>query len=154
MILDGRKVAGQIKVRLTDEVSRFSFRPKLAIINVSSDPQADIYTRMKQKFGLEIGVEVEILRPELGDVVQTIERLNREVKTQGIIVQLPLPEGFGVAEIVVKIDPKKDVDGLGERTQFLTAGPRGILELLEAYEISLVAKLISIVGTGRLIGGP
>jgi methylenetetrahydrofolate dehydrogenase (NADP+)/methenyltetrahydrofolate cyclohydrolase len=92
--------------------------------------------------------------PAVSELAAMIDRLNADPAVNGIIVQLPLPPGVDVELLLARITPAKDIDGLGLRSPFTTAGPRGIMELLEAHRLELTSTQAVVVGTGRLMGAP
>ncbi|MBI4101088.1 bifunctional 5,10-methylenetetrahydrofolate dehydrogenase/5,10-methenyltetrahydrofolate cyclohydrolase [Candidatus Microgenomates bacterium] len=164
MLLDGRELAGFIKERQARTVRRLRARkitPTLAIVQAVDDAVTDKFTRAKQRYGQDIGVEVAIhkLPVSRSDLVQDrilkiIEGLNEDAKVHGIIVQLPLPDGVDVDKVLDLIKPNKDVDGLGSQSRFDPATPTAILWLLAGYNIDLKEKEVLIVGKGRLVGKP
>ena len=111
MIIDGRKIAEEIKEKLKERVRGFSFAPKLGIVYVGADKAVDQFLKIKKSFGEEIGVKVNIYRyPD--DI--TAEKLLAEIKkvsksSSGVIVQLPLPEGLPAAGILAANPKQPDV---------------------------------------------
>jgi methylenetetrahydrofolate dehydrogenase (NADP+)/methenyltetrahydrofolate cyclohydrolase len=152
--LAGTPIAKQIQDGLRQRVGRLSVAPRLAIVHTSPDPAADTYVRLKSKFGAAVGVQVDVLRPDASELTATIDRLNADPAIHGIIVQLPLPPEVVTADIVAQVDPARDVDGLNPHSSFVTAGPRGIMELLDAYEVGISGARVVLVGAGRLMGEP
>jgi methylenetetrahydrofolate dehydrogenase (NADP+)/methenyltetrahydrofolate cyclohydrolase len=157
-LLDGRELAGYIKERQAKAV-RFlrqsgGVQVKLAIIVESDNPVIETYIKLKSRYGDDIGAIVEIHRPSLNKIEAVIEQLNEDKTVHGIIVQLPLSQPDKTNEILNKVSPAKDVDGLGEKTKFDPATPTAILWLLSGYNIELVGKQIALVGEGRLVGSP
>ena len=120
MILDGKVVAASIKEQLKEEidaaVANGGRRPKLVIISVGDDPASKVYVRNKMKAAEEVGIEVEHIvfdaSEKIYHILGTIERRNYYPEVDGIMVQLPLPDGFDERQIIDKILPEKDVDGL------------------------------------------
>lgn len=152
--LVGLPLARRIQNELRQRVKGLPTPPGLAIIHISPDSAADTYVRLKRRFGEAIGVSVKVLQPRVEELPATIERLNAQPDTNGIIIQLPLPEGAITTELLAAITPTKDIDGLGPTSPFVTAGPRGIMELLETYAVKLDGLQVALLGTGRLMGGP
>ena len=135
-------------------MKRLAVAPQLAIIHISPDPAADTYVRLKQRFGAAIGARVAVLSPAESEVAMVIDQLNADPAVNGIILQLPLPPRIDVEPLLARVTPAKDIDGLGPQSPFVTAGPRGIIELLAAYGIELNHAKAVVVGTGRLMGAP
>lgn len=133
--------------------------PQLAVVLVGHDPKSELYvSSIKQKRAHELGIDFTIHRLDAtaseDKVIETIERLNQETAVTGIIVQLPLPQSINVDRVLNSVAPTKDVDGLHKQSRFTPPTVCAILHLLEAYDIELAGKQISIVGKGRLVGGP
>lgn len=157
-LLNGSELAGYIKERQAKQVRslRQSWRvlPKLAIISDSENPVSELYLKLKQQYGEDILVEVEIYRIAPEDIVRQIESLNLDDEVHGIIVQLPLSDTSKTDEIINMVNPLKDVDGLGDSSKFIPATAMAIDWLLTGYNIDLNDKKIAIIGEGRLVGAP
>ena len=165
MILDGKKVADSILEQLRQTVQKNQLRLSLSIILCGEKPESVLYTNLKKKKASAIGIEAEIHRfPDTvkeNILIQAIRHLN-EI-SDGIIVQLPLPKHLNSASVLNSITPMKDVDGLttatlgkvlhGDETQ-VPATPKGIIRLLEEYNISLQGKEVIIINRSSLIGKP
>lgn len=156
--LNGSELAGFIKERQAKQVrslcQSFKIIPKLAIIRTNPDPVVDSYMRLKQNYGADIGVEVEVYSIEQSDAQSVIKKLNKDSVVHGIIVQIPLPDKTKTTDILNLVSPQKDVDALGERATYDPATPMAINWLLAGYNINLKDRQIVIVGHGRLVGRP
>lgn len=156
--LNGRQLAGYIKERQAREVRSLrqgrGIKPKLAIVSTRPHPASQLYMKLKQDYGRDIGVAVEIREVEAAATLQTIKQLNQDDSVHGIIVQLPLAEGLAIDTVVNTVAAGKDVDGLGRNAAFDPATPLAILWLLDGYNVSLPGKKIVLVGKGRLVGSP
>jgi methylenetetrahydrofolate dehydrogenase (NADP+)/methenyltetrahydrofolate cyclohydrolase len=169
-ILDGKKLAGEIKSKLRSEVlelERKGIIPGLAVVLVGDDAASRVYVERKKKACQEIGIYSESY--ELGDniseekLLDLVEKLNQDKKINGILVQLPLPKHINAQKIIEKIVPKKDVDCfhpenvgkmfLGE-PRFLPCTPAGIMEILKRYEIDVLGKDCVVVGKSNIVGKP
>ena len=128
--------------------------PRLAIIRTNPDPVVDSYMRLKQDYGTEIGVEVDVHTIDQSAALATIQKLNIDKSVHGIIVQIPLPDPTQTDEILNSVVASKDVDGLAQDTQFDAPTPMAITWLLAGYNVNLPGKNIVIVGHGRLVGKP
>jgi methylenetetrahydrofolate dehydrogenase (NADP+)/methenyltetrahydrofolate cyclohydrolase len=157
-LLNGSELAGYIKERQAKQVRALRqahhVLPKLAIVQTIDDPVIDTYVRLKQRYGEDILVEVELHKVDQAQAESTIKQLNDDESVHGIIVQLPLAEPSQTESLVNLVKPEKDVDALGEYAQLDPATPMAINWLLAGYSIELNQKKITIVGNGRLVGAP
>jgi methylenetetrahydrofolate dehydrogenase (NADP+)/methenyltetrahydrofolate cyclohydrolase len=156
-ILNGLELAGFIKERHARQVRSLKankIQPKLAIVQVKDDPVINTYIRLKQEYGKDIGVEVELHKIDQSEVRNTLKDLNTNQAIHGIIVQLPLENPSETDEIVNLVNPGKDVDSLGKNSNFDPATPMAILWLLSGYNIELTGRHILLVGKGLLVGAP
>lgn len=162
--LYGSELTEFIKVRQLKQVRRLrqadKIKPKLLIIVNSEEPVIKTYVNLKQKYGEEIGVDVEVQKVDSDDtskIINLINNANQDETIHGIIVQLPLGNMDSVQEVVNTIAPEKDVDGLAASTNaspFISATAEAINWLLAGYNVDVKNKKIAIVGAGRLVGGP
>jgi methylenetetrahydrofolate dehydrogenase (NADP+)/methenyltetrahydrofolate cyclohydrolase len=156
--LNGSDLAGFIKERQAKAVrglrQAFKVQPKLAIIVTVEKPVIEIYMRLKQQYGSDILIDVDIHRVKQSDALSTIETLNNDSSVHGIIVQLPLEDPSETDAIVGAVSPEKDVDALGAAPLFDPATPTAILWLLAGYGVDLKDRRISILGKGKLVGEP
>ena len=170
-ILDGKKIAEQIKDDIRHECEQIAQThqrpPTLGIIIVGHNPASETYVNNKikacEKVGMgvrKIALEATITQDEL---LQQVQQLNADPTIDGFIVQLPLPEHINEQEITAKIDYSKDVDGLTPENigrlakglpGIVSATPKGILELLHRYHISLEGKMVTVIGRSNIVGRP
>ncbi len=165
IILDGKKVAGFILNRIKSIIEDQELTLSLAIVLCGERPESVLYTAMKQKKAAEIGIVATIHRfpenilPE--ELCAAITKLNQEV--DGIIVQLPLPKDMDPALVLKSINPSKDVDGLTIESlgkvlkgneEAAPATPKGIINLLEFYNIPIKGKKIVIINHSNILGKP
>lgn len=157
-LLNGRELAEYIKERQGKQVRNLvqahGVQPKLAIIRTNPDPVVDSYMKLKQSYGSDIGIEVEVVTIDQAKAVDRIKSLNQDESVHGIIVQIPLPDRTQTDEILNAVAPEKDVDALGVNATYDPATPMAIAWLLAGYNVELKAKKIVIVGHGRLVGKP
>ncbi len=157
-LLNGSELVGFIKERQAKQVrglkQAHGINPKLAIIRTNPDPVVDSYMKLKQNYGEEIDVDVDVHTINQSDAVKTINRLNSDNGVHGIIVQIPLPDRNQTIEVLNAVSLDKDVDGLADKTKFDPATPMAIDWLLAGYNVDLRGKKIVIVGNGRLVGKP
>lgn len=157
-LLNGAELAGFIKERQAQQVRALrqadGVQPRLAIVQTLDDPVINTYVSLKERYGADISVEVEVHRVEQTDGLALIKQLNDDDRVHGIIVQLPLSDVSQTQELVDLVAPQKDVDGLGTRAMLDPATAVAILWLLAGYNVELRGKKIVIVGRGRLVGEP
>lgn len=169
-IIDGKATAARIRSEVAERARALTdagHRPGLAAILVGENSASQIYVGMKQKACAEAGIHSERVDmpadvPE-EEVLAEIERLNKDPRISGIIVQLPVPDHISEFAVQQAIDTQKDVDGLNPTNVgfmgrghhvFFPATPYGIVELLVRYEIPIVGADVCIVGRGDLVGMP
>lgn len=157
-LLSGTELAGYIKERQAKQVRNlrqsWGVAPKLAIIQTIDSPVIDTYVRLKQAYGDDILIEVDVHKIKQTALTSTIEQLNADTSIHGIIIQLPLENPLETDTAVNAVAAEKDVDGLAEKTLFTPATPLAIDWLLAGYNVSLGQQKIVIVGDGRLVGAP
>lgn len=156
--LNGAELASFIKERQAKQVRALrqahGIEPKLVIIRTNPDPVVDSYMRIKQAYGDDIQVEVEVCTTSQSEVIKNIKQYNTDTTIHGIIVQIPLPDPTQTDEVLNTVAVEKDVDGLAKDTKFDAPTPMAINWLLAGYNIDLREKNIVIVGHGRLVGKP
>lgn len=157
-ILNGSELAGFIKERQAHQVRALRqahhIAPRLAIIRTNPDPVVDSYMKLKQGYGADILIDVDVHTLDQTDALSEIKKLNKDDSVHGIIVQIPLPDRSQTDEILNAVSADKDVDGLAQKTTFDPATPLAINWLLAGYNVNLANKHIVIVGHGRLVGKP
>jgi len=170
-ILYGKPVQEAIleEVRLgVEELAAAGLRaPKLAALLVGDDPASAIYVRSKTRMCAETGLDSEAFHlpasTSTQDLLQRIENLNDDDGVDGILVQLPLPEGLNTEVVLDAVDPTKDVDGIHPenvglivrgRPRFVTCTPGGIIELLERSGIEIHGQNAVIIGRSDIVGKP
>jgi methylenetetrahydrofolate dehydrogenase (NADP+) / methenyltetrahydrofolate cyclohydrolase len=156
--LNGSELAGYIKERQAKAVrglkQQWHVQPKLAIVRTNPDPIVDSYMRIKQAYGEDILVDVDVHTIDQSEALKVIAELNGDPSVHGIIVQIPLPDPTQTDEILNAVIPEKDIDGLAENTLYSAPTPIAISWLLAGYDVDLQGKNIVIVGHGRLVGKP
>ena len=167
-ILDGKKLRDKIFEDLKDKINKMKKKPTLAVILVGENPASQIYVRNKKKTAEKLGINslsieypADISEKEL---VAKIEELNNDKNVTAILVQLPLPKHINKNKVIDAILPQKDVDGLtpynlgklfsGEKPYVYPCTPKGILLLLDEYNIELDGKNIVVIGRSNLVGKP
>ena len=168
-LIDGISIAQQIRDRIAGAIAHLAHRkPGLAFILVGSNPASESYIRMKKKACGEVGIlsfdcELPAAVSE-EQLLKEINRLSKDPRVDGILVQLPLPAHINTMHILAAVDPHKDVDGfhplnmgktlLGEDDGFLPCTPHGIQVLLTESQIPLLGKHVVIVGRSNIVGKP
>lgn len=166
-ILDGKKIADEKLSSIKKEIERTSIKASLAVILVGDSAASKIYVNIKRKACQEIGIESQVITfpgdVESSEVISKIAELNSDSSINGILVQLPLPSHLDERKILDSIECSKDVDGLNstnlanillDRPDVIPCTPKGILDLLDFYDISLHGKDVCIVGYSNIIGKP
>ncbi|HEX3004176.1 MAG TPA: tetrahydrofolate dehydrogenase/cyclohydrolase catalytic domain-containing protein, partial [Angustibacter sp.] len=173
-VLDGKTTAAAIRAELTERVAALRARgvtPGLGTVLVGDDPGSRAYVGGKHRDCAEVGISS--IRRDLpgdatqADVEQAVDELNADPACTGFIVQLPLPRAVDPDAVLERIDPAKDADGLhptnlgrlvldvsGRGQAPLPCTPRGIVELLRRYDISLSGAHVVVVGRGTTSGRP
>ena len=170
-IIDGKGVAAALRTALAARVAAFTARhgraPGLAVLLVGSDAASQVYVRSKRRACEEVGMasfahDLPVDTTE-ADLLALIERLNADPAVDGILLQLPLPAHIHPEVVLERIDPAKDVDGfhpynVGRLAQRLPGlrpcTPRGIMRLLEHYEIPVRGRHAVVVGASNIVGRP
>src|SRR5215203_4964709 len=145
-IIDGKAVAARVREEVKAEVAAMPTAPGLATVLVGEDPASAVYVRMKREDSAQVGIESFHHEPAPGEVAELLAELNAEPRINGILLQLPLPDGVDDAEMTALIDPRKDVDGLTPLSAGLLAQgrpgqvpctPAGVMELLAHAGVEL-----------------
>ena len=170
-LIDGKKVAAQIKQEIAAEVKNMiaagKKQPHLAAILVGHDGGSETYVSHKVKACAECGFKSTLLRYEAdvteAQLLEAIAGLNADPDVDGFIVQLPLPKHIDEQKVIEAIDYRKDVDGfhpinVGRLSIglpcFRSATPQGILTLLERYNIETSGKHCVVIGRSNIVGKP
>jgi methylenetetrahydrofolate dehydrogenase (NADP+) / methenyltetrahydrofolate cyclohydrolase len=167
LVLDGTQSAAKVKTEVSALVAQLDYQPGLATVLVGDDPASHTYVRGKRSDAEEVGIQS--FHHELpADVAQedlevVIAGLNADHAVDGILVQLPLPEGLDSERIVSSIDPAKDVDGLHPynlgllvlgRPGLRPCTPSGIMRMLEDNGVGVAGKTAVVIGRSFLVGRP
>ena len=170
-IIDGKAIAKQIRSEIAAETAEFiknaGKTPGLAVIIVGTDPASQVYVRNKRKACEEVGFYSEGYElPESTtqkELEALIDKLNSDDKIDGILVQLPLPKHLDETAVLLKIDPRKDVDAFHPYNvgkimignyKFLPCTPAGVMALLERSGIDVSGKECVVVGRSNIVGKP
>lgn len=167
-IIDGKKTAAEIRENLKEKISRMAKKPKLAVVLVGHDGPSEIYVRNKQKAASEVGIETELHAFEenvsQSELESLIEKLNSDSTVNGILVQLPLPQGIDSSKLLMKINPIKDVDGFhplnigllqnASKEGTIAATPKGVLRLIRQTGAELSGLNALVIGRSIIVGKP
>ena len=170
-IIDGKRISAEIRSEIKAEteafVNEYGYRPGLAVIIVGEDPASQVYVRNKRRACEEVGFYSEAYELP-ADTTQEqlnalVDKLNANDKIHGILCQLPLPKHLDENEVILRIDPKKDVDAfhpvnvgrimIGDYS-FLPCTPAGVMALLERSGIEISGKECVVVGRSNIVGKP
>lgn len=168
IILDGKKLRDKIFENLKQRLNNMSEKPTLAVILVGDDPASQIYVKNKKKTAENLGINSIVINypSNISEkiLLDKIQELNNDNKITAILVQLPLPKHIDKFKIIDAIAPEKDVDGLtpynsgklfsGEEPYVYPCTPKGILLLLDEYNIELEGKHVVVIGRSNLVGKP
>jgi methylenetetrahydrofolate dehydrogenase (NADP+)/methenyltetrahydrofolate cyclohydrolase len=170
-IIDGKKIAADIRGEIADEVSKRRSAgkkiPHLAAILVGNNPSSETYVANKVKDCHEVGFKSSLIRfdnnVKESVLLDKIADLNNDPDVDAFIVQLPVPDHISDNKVIEAIDPGKDADGfhpvnlgrmmIGEKG-FLPATPYGIVELLKRYRIETLGKNCVVIGRSNIVGRP
>lgn len=170
IIIDGKRVAGDIRAELKAEVAGLKEKgivPGLGVILVGDDPASRSYVTAKEKACAEIGIYSDDNRlsaeTSQEELLALVEQMNNDPKINGILVQLPLPKHIDESAVLLSIDPDKDVDGfhpmnvgkmvVGEDA-FLPCTPHGVVQLLKRSGVETSGAHVVVVGRSNIVGKP
>lgn len=167
-VLHGKPVAQVIEQNVVNDLKQIKTSVGLAFIRVGDNPASIAYIHMKKQKCKEVGItSFDFELPEKAtqkDVHKLIEELNQNTQVHGILLQLPLPSHLEALSAIEKIDPKKDVDGfhpmnmgrlvLGDPKGIIPCTPKGIVALLQYYDIPIASKNVVVVGRSYVVGRP
>ncbi len=169
-IINGKEISAAIRAEIAEQTKEMTSRgitPGLAVVIVGEDPASKVYVRNKKRACEEVGFySEEYALPEettQEELLALVDRLNKDEKIHGILVQLPLPKHLDSELIIANIDPKKDVDAfhsfnvgrimIGDY-DFLPCTPAGVMELLSRSGIEVSGKECVVVGRSNIVGKP
>lgn len=169
-ILDGNKIAAQIRNEVAEQVrviAAADHRPGLAVILAGEDHASEIYVRSKIKACEEVGIHSEKITAPASvttrELLAEVERLNQRDDIDGILVQLPLPPQVDSAQVLLAVDPEKDVDGFNpvnvgklatQRPTLAPCTPAGVMQILLRNNIAIAGRHAVVVGRSQVVGRP
>lgn len=170
-IIDGKAIGKAVRAEVAAETARLAKQgivPGLTVVLVGEDPASQVYVRMKGRACEEVGMKSGTVRLPAtateAELLDTIDQLNADPCVHGMLVQLPLPDHINEGKILLRIDPRKDVDGFhpvnvgklvaGDPTGFKPATPYGVQEMLIRSAIETSGAHAVIVGRSNIVGKP
>jgi methylenetetrahydrofolate dehydrogenase (NADP+)/methenyltetrahydrofolate cyclohydrolase len=167
VIIDGKQIAKKIRISIAEQVAKLDRKPGLAVVLVGDDPASAVYVRNKDNACKEVGFYSEKINKP-ADITQAallseVERLNKDDKIDGILVQLPLPSHLDANQVIEAINPNKDVDGfhsenvgklMQNKPYLRPCTPKGVMTMLETIGVDLVSKNCVVVGASNIVGRP
>ena len=169
-IIDGKQVAAEMRAELKEKVAELKSKgvtPGLAVVLVGEDPASKSYVTAKERACEEIGIYSDDNRlpaeTSEEDLLALVDKLNKDAKINGILVQLPLPNHIDEDKILLAIDPAKDVDGfhpvnVGKmvvgQDAYLPCTPHGVIQLLLRNNVKLEGAEVVVVGRSNIVGKP
>ena len=170
-LIDGKRISAEIRQEIKAETEQFKqeygYAPGLAVVIVGEDPASQVYVRNKARACEEVGFYSEVYRlpeqTEQAELNALVDRLNADAKIHGILVQLPLPKHLDENEVLLRIDPDKDVDAfhpynvgkimIGDY-RFVPCTPAGVMALLERSGVEITGKKCVVIGRSNIVGKP
>ena len=167
MIIDGKEIAKKLRSSIAKQVAKLDRKPGLAVILVGDDPASAVYVRNKDNACKEVGFYSEKINKPL-DITQAallaeVERLNKDDKIDGILVQLPLPSHLDANQVIEAINPNKDVDSfhsenvgklMQNKPHLRPCTPKGVMTMLATIGVDLTSKNCVVVGASNIVGRP
>ncbi len=172
VVIDGKDVARRVRERVAEEVKvlkqQRGVTPGLTVVLVGDDPASTVYVVSKGKACLEAGMKGDTIRMPAtttqAELVEVVQRLNRDPAVHGILVQMPVPKQIDSDTVLRHIDPAKDVDGfhpinvgrlyIGDTTAFAPCTPAGVMVLLREYGIPTKGADVVVIGRSMIVGKP
>ena len=170
--IDGKAFSQVILEKIREEHNqlkeKYGKQAGLAVVIVGNNPASQVYVRNKMKACENVGFYSENIELDENisekELLQEIDKLNKNDRINGILIQLPLPSHINELKIIDSISPEKDVDGfhvanigkmvIGDETGFISCTPYGIMQLLEEYKIEIAGKDAVIIGRSNIVGKP
>jgi len=171
-LIDGKRISAEVNQETAAEVQRLKdahgLQPGLTVVIVGADPASQVYVRTKEKRANELGLwsqKIELpAETTQEELLRVIDELNGDPRVHGILVQSPPPPQIDEREVVLRLDPKKDVDCfhpynvgkmlIGDRDGFFPCTPYGIMVLLERHGIDPCGKHAVVLGRSNIVGKP
>ena len=171
VIINGKEVSASIRREIKEKTQEFinekGYAPGLAVIIVGEDPASQVYVNNKHKACLEVGFLSEVYRlpaeTTLDELLSLVDKLNNDKKIHGILCQLPLPKHLNEEQVILRINPDKDVDAFHPintgkimigNNNFVPCTPAGVMKLIESTGTDICGKECVVVGRSNIVGKP
>jgi methylenetetrahydrofolate dehydrogenase (NADP+)/methenyltetrahydrofolate cyclohydrolase len=166
-IIDGKEIAKNLRLKISEEVKKLDRPPGLAVILVGEDPASAVYVRNKERACNEAGffsdkiIKSENITEEL--LLEEVERLNHDPQIDGILVQLPLPGHINANKVIEHISPLKDVDGfhsenigklMQNKSHLRPCTPKGVMTMLASIGCEVMGMNCVVIGASNIVGRP
>jgi len=146
------------KQEIKEQVSKMEKKPTLVIIQLNEDEASKAYVKGKLKDAAELGIDAKLLKfpVEMSEkaLLKEIEKLNKNKKVDGFIVQMPLPKQIDEEKVKVAVAPEKDVDGFHPMSELNPCTPQGIMNYLKHEGTELLGKNAVVIGRSNIVGKP
>ena len=171
VIINGKEVSASIRREIKEKTQEFinekGYAPGLAVIIVGEDPASQVYVNNKHKACLEVGFLSEVYRlpaeTTMDELLSLVDKLNNDEKIHGILCQLPLPKHLNEEQVILRINPDKDVDAFHPintgkimigNNNFVPCTPAGVMKLIESTGTDICGKECVVVGRSNIVGKP
>ncbi|MBO5440888.1 MAG: bifunctional methylenetetrahydrofolate dehydrogenase/methenyltetrahydrofolate cyclohydrolase FolD [Clostridia bacterium] len=171
VIINGKEVSASIRREIKEKTQEFinekGYAPGLAVIIVGEDPASQVYVNNKHKACLEVGFLSEVYRlpaeTTMDELLSLVDKLNNDKKIHGILCQLPLPKHLNEEQVILRINPDKDVDAFHPintgkimigNNNFVPCTPAGVMKLIESTGTDICGKECVVVGRSNIVGKP
>jgi methylenetetrahydrofolate dehydrogenase (NADP+)/methenyltetrahydrofolate cyclohydrolase len=166
-IIDGKEIAKNLRLKISEEVKKLDRPPGLAVILVGEDPASAVYVRNKERACNEAGffsdkiIKSENITEE--QLLEEVERLNHDPQIDGILVQLPLPGHINANKVIEHISPLKDVDGfhsenigklMQNKSHLRPCTPKGVMTMLASIGCEVMGMNCVVIGASNIVGRP
>ncbi|AXE61769.1 bifunctional methylenetetrahydrofolate dehydrogenase/methenyltetrahydrofolate cyclohydrolase FolD [Candidatus Thioglobus sp. NP1] len=166
-IIDGKEIAKNLRLKISEEVKKLDRPPGLAVILVGEDPASAVYVRNKERACNEAGffsdkiIKSENITEE--QLLEEVERLNHDPQIDGILVQLPLPSHINANKVIEHISPLKDVDGfhsenigklMQNKSHLRPCTPKGVMTMLASIGCEVMGMNCVVIGASNIVGRP
>lgn len=170
-VMNGKKIAreleGKLKLEVLELTEKYKRAPKLIVVLVGNNPASLSYVKSKEKACKRVGIDGETLHLDESitesELINLVHKLNKDDSVDAMIIQLPLPSHIDPDTVLNEVDSSKDVDGLSllnagklmnRQKGFLPATPKGIMILLDYFNIDIPGKEAVVIGRSNLVGCP
>ena len=171
VIINGKEVSASIRQEIKEKTNKFisenGYAPGLAVIIVGEDPASKVYVNNKHKACLEVGFLSEVYKlpaeTTMEELLSLVDKLNNDEKIHGILCQLPLPKHLDEEQVILRINPDKDVDAFHPintgkimigNNNFVPCTPAGVMRLIESTGTDICGKECVVVGRSNIVGKP